>query len=135
MKDRILRSSERWVRKDDGDYSTGRALRVRHKCRSLRIPERTGTAEFTRLGLRVQGIFVGSDVGAPQMPLASVIKMRGGRGGYEDREKIKLWKEAAQQHRFGDAADGEYIGRGARMSAVLAHGHVHIIEGAAHHEL
>ena len=51
---------------------------------SLRIPKRTGTAEFTRLDVRAQGIFVGKVFLVSNATAHSYIEMRGAPAGYED---------------------------------------------------
>ena len=48
---------------------------------------------------------------------------------YDSREK------AAGQRGVGDAADGQDVGGGAGMRAILAHGGVHVGERAAHDEI
>ena len=45
-------------------------------------------------------------------------------------ERNKLWEQAANESGFGDAADGEDHGAGARRNVMLAHGLHHFVKGA-----
>src|SRR5712692_2871966 len=88
-------------------------LRVRKKRNRLRpVSERAGQTKCTRVTRRTQDLF------------SLLISAFGG--------KRTSGEQAADQGGFGDAADGEDVGSGARVHVKLAHRFVDVVEGALH---
>src|SRR5215470_6791961 len=59
-------------------------------------------------------------------------RFRGPATSVNDLMRAVLWEQSADEGGFGDAADGQDHGAGARRNVVLAHGIQHFVESADH---